>query len=118
MTTPFDDYLLYIPEENRLLISQLHELILAADKKIGYALKWSTPWYALSGKDFVYLKSNKGYVNLGFPKGADLVIRGHQLEGSGKGMRHIKIRPDADIRKLPVKKLLAAALELEKNAHR
>jgi hypothetical protein len=66
----------------------------------------------------VYTVANKNHVNLGFPQGAEMVIQGHDLEGTGKGMRHIKIHALADIRKPAITRLVKAAAALAKDAQR
>jgi hypothetical protein len=41
----------------------------------------------------------KNHVNLAFLRGAELTEARELLEGTGKGMRHIKVRSPKDIRK-------------------
>jgi hypothetical protein len=40
----------------------------------------------------LYISAHKGYANLGFFYGTHLADPSHLLEGSGKRMRHVKIR--------------------------
>jgi hypothetical protein len=40
----------------------------------------------------LYISAQKGYANLGFFYGSHLADPNHLLEGSGKRMRHVKIR--------------------------
>lgn len=56
---------------------------------------------------FCYIGTHKNYVNLGFFYGADLKDPGDLLEGSGKKLRHIKVKScemveDAQLRELVV----------------
>lgn len=46
---------------------------------------------------FGYVNSFKNHVNVGFFYGAELEDTAGLLEGSGKRMRHVKLRPDDDI---------------------
>lgn len=46
---------------------------------------------------FAYVNAFKAHVNVGFFRGADLADPEGLLEGTGKYMRHIKLRPDDDI---------------------
>jgi hypothetical protein len=46
---------------------------------------------------FAYLGVYKAHVNVGFFRGADLHDPRGLLEGTGKRMRHVKIRPGADL---------------------
>lgn len=43
---------------------------------------------------FAYVNAFTAHVNVGFFYGADLQNQSGMLEGSGKRMRHIKIKPD------------------------
>jgi hypothetical protein len=45
---------------------------------------------------FAYVKAFQAHVNVGFFRGADLSDPEGLLQGSGKFMRHVKLRPDAD----------------------
>ncbi len=58
--------------------------------------KWSRPVFR-SDKDFAYLKTAKGYVSLGFFNFQKLNDTQNLLQGTGKDMRHIKIKSIADI---------------------
>ncbi len=44
---------------------------------------------------FAYVNVFKDHANVGFFQGADLVDPARLLEGSGKRMRHVKLRPNA-----------------------
>ena len=57
-----------------------------------------------------YLQPQKGRVNLGFWHGAALPDPGGLLEGTGKALRHVKVRDVATARSPAVRALVAAAL--------
>src|SRR5690349_17837508 len=42
---------------------------------------------------FAYVDTFKSHVNVGFFRGAEIADPRHLLEGSGKLMRHVKVRP-------------------------
>jgi hypothetical protein len=47
---------------------------------------------------FAYVDAFRAHVNVGFFRGADLADPpGLRLEGTGRYMRHVKIRPDGDL---------------------
>jgi hypothetical protein len=46
---------------------------------------------------FAYVNAFTAHVNVGFFRGAELADPRGLLEGTGKYMRHVKLRPDADI---------------------
>ena len=54
----------------------------------------------------------KAGINLYFHQGVKLPDPDGLLEGTGKGMRHVKIRSRADIRPAALKKLVRAAYKL------
>lgn len=58
---------------------------------------------------FCGISPHKDTVSLYFMKGARLPDPHKVLEGAGKGMRHVKIRSDADLRPATIKPLVHAA---------
>ena len=67
---------------------------------------------------YAYIMPMRGYVNLGFYQGAILKDPDRLLEGTGKGLRHVKIRtlPEAD--RPAIRKLVAAALAKRRSSAR
>lgn len=59
-----------------------------------------------------YIAPLKNGVNLGFYRGARLPDPDQLLGGTGKGLRHIKVRTAKDIRPAAFKKLVRAAYRL------
>ena len=59
---------------------------------------------------YAYIMPMRGYVNLGFYQGAMLADPERLLAGSGKGLRHVKIRALAEANRPAVRALLAKAL--------
>lgn len=58
--------------------------------------KWSRPVFT-ANKSFAYLKTAKNHVTLGFYKFEKLNDPQNLLEGTGKDMRHIKLKSEDDI---------------------
>ena len=58
--------------------------------------KWSHPVFRTS-KDVAYFKTTKTYITLGFFNVDKLEDSHHLLQGTGKDMRHIKLKTAADI---------------------
>ncbi len=46
---------------------------------------------------FAYVNAFKAHVNVGFFDGAELSDPKQLLEGAGRFMRHVKLRPDSDV---------------------
>jgi len=59
---------------------------------------------------YAYIMPMRGYINLGFYQGALLADPKRLLEGTGKGLRHVKVRSLAEADRPPVRALVAAAL--------
>ena len=58
---------------------------------------------------FAYVNVFKAHVNVGFFRGAELVDPQSLLEGTGRFMRHVKLRPDRDVDATALMKLIEAA---------
>jgi len=85
-------------EEPLIQVGQaLRGLILEADPELKESIKWGNPVYEKAGK-VCYLAATKAYVSLGFFNGAMLLDPDQLIEGTGKKMRHIKVRHLGDIR--------------------
>ncbi len=61
---------------------------------------------------YAYILPHKGWVNLGFYQGANLADPEGLLEGTGRKMRHVKVRSTGAANQPAVRALLKAALEL------
>ena len=55
------------------------------------------PTACLGAYPFAYVGAYKAHTNVGFFHGADLHDPAALLEGNGKRMRHVKVRPDKTI---------------------
>lgn len=60
---------------------------------------------------FAYVNAFKAHANVGFYHGATLADPAGLLEGAGKRMRHVKLRPGADLNDKALNDLIAAAYE-------
>ena len=58
---------------------------------------------------FAYIGAFRSHVNVGFFRGAELPDPHNLLEGTGKYMRHVKLRPEQPIRPTALKKLIKSA---------
>ena len=58
---------------------------------------------------FGYVNAFKAHVNVGFYNGASLDDQAHLLEGAGKHMRHVKLRPAQALDVEALNDLIAAA---------
>ncbi len=60
-------------------------------------------------EQFCYIAPLKNHVNFGFYYGADLDDPSGLLEGTGKSLRHVKIRSKSDVAKPELRQLLQQA---------
>ena len=55
------------------------------------------PTACVADAGFAYVNAFRAHVNVGFFRGAELADPKGLLEGTGKYMRHVKLRPDRDV---------------------
>ncbi|MDA0833622.1 MAG: DUF1801 domain-containing protein [Planctomycetota bacterium] len=67
------------------------------------------PTACVADAAFAYVNAFKAHVNVGFFRGADLPDPAGLLEGTGKFMRHVKLRPDVDIDSAALRRLIETA---------
>jgi hypothetical protein len=58
---------------------------------------------------FAYVNAFKAHVNVGFFRGAEIADPEGLLEGTGKFMRHVKLRPDRAVDATALMKLIGTA---------
>ncbi|CAN5222023.1 hypothetical protein BH09BAC1_BH09BAC1_02960 [soil metagenome] len=89
-------YINEAPEEHKQIMQEVRQLLHQAVPQVQESFKWSRPVFG-TDKDFAYFKAAKSYVSLGFYDASKLNDPNGLLEGTGKAMRHIKIKKAADI---------------------
>jgi hypothetical protein len=63
----------------------------------------------VNGAAFAYVNAFKAHVNVGFFRGAQLADPEGLLEGRGRLMRHVKLRPEEDVDAAALGRLIRAA---------
>ncbi|WP_018478547.1 DUF1801 domain-containing protein [Pontibacter roseus] len=89
-------YIKCAPSEQKQMMEAVRQLIHSSVPDVSEEFKWSRPVFR-AAKDFAYLKTAKAYVTLGFFNFEKLEDKDNLLEGSGKDMRHIKLKSTSDI---------------------
>lgn len=118
----FDDLLQLADESQRPTLSRLRKTILSIHPEATEVVRLGdrAATYGLGPKKmsegYVYLMPHASWVNLGFYKGADLPDPGGLLEGTGKKLRHVKIRDAAEVDDQGIRTLIQAALAERKQA--
>ena len=69
------------------------------------------PTACIGDAGFAYVNAFKDHVNVGFFRGAVLEDPMHLLEGTGKRMRHVKLRPGSTIDQAALMKLIQSAYD-------
>lgn len=84
------------PDDQQEIMNLIRDLIHDTVNGVIENYKWSRPVFSLE-KDFAYLKQAKNYVTLGFFNFKRIDDKYNQLEGTGKEMRHIKLKKVEDV---------------------
>lgn len=67
------------------------------------------PTACIADAAFAYVNAFKAHVNVGFFRGAELSDPNGLLEGTGKFMRHVKLRPEGEVDATALLKLIDTA---------
>lgn len=92
-----DDWLFHQPDALRAIARELIETIRALAPDARETMHDGFPTWCLEDAAFVYVAAFRAHVNLGFFHGADLPDPGRRLTGSGKRMRHVKLKTLEDV---------------------
>lgn len=109
-----DAYISQADPSQREVLEAIRQIVLRATPGIAEAIKWGQPCYSRSG-NICYIADDLGHVKFGFFRGGDLADPESLLEGTGKRMRHIKVRGLEDIREEAFTSLVKQAVELDES---
>ncbi len=98
------NYINKLKSPQKEIVQELRKLILKTLPSTTEEFKWNQPYYS-----FGYIAALKEHVNLGFWFGARL--KDKLLEGTGKNLRHIKLRTLKDIKPKYFEKLIKESAE-------
>jgi hypothetical protein len=91
-----DEWVALLLPPHRSVAERLRRMVMSVEPAFRESLKWGNPVYSLEQQDIVYIAGQRQYLQLGFYSGASLADPHHLIEGTGKGMRHIKVPLSAD----------------------
>lgn len=114
MDPKIQQFLTSLPDHKREITMQVRYIILAVSPKVIETIKWRQLTF-ISGKTdlaFIYTYAGVDYMNLGFMQATSLSDPKKIFEGTGKGMRHIKIRTVKEIPLSQIKKWVKEALAI------
>ena len=67
------------------------------------------PTVCVGDAAFAYVNAFTAHVNVGFFRGAEIADPDHLLEGTGKFMRHVKLKPQSNVDAASLMKLIETA---------
>jgi hypothetical protein len=94
----------------RELADEVRRIIAKTLPEAEELVKWGNPTYLVRGENVAWILLYKDHVDLGFFQGAKM--KSSMLEGSGKQMRHVKVRRPVDVDQKELSRLLKKAAAL------
>lgn len=108
---------LYVRKKNAAFFEVTNALRRLVKKTVPKSLElinpWGIPMFAWRGP-IAYLMVGKNHVTFGFPRGTELPDPAHLLEGTGKKLRHVKIRQKEQLLDANLRDLLLSAVSLNR----
>ncbi len=109
-----DAYLEKKPAEHAAVAKALRKLVKKTVPGIKESVNpWKIPTFESNGP-MCFFMVGKNHVTFGFLRGTSLPDPARLLEGTGRKLRHVKLRTAEDLQKPALKKLVAAAAKLNK----
>ena len=105
----FDLYLADQPPKNQKIIRALRSFVKRTLPKLEESVKWGNGCWLKGNAPVAYVYSDTGYVQFGFFHGSSLKDPKRLLEGSGKYVRHTKVRHASGIDEKALAALLRQA---------
>ncbi len=96
----------------RPIASALRELVRRTAPELVETVKWGVPVWS-GRRNVLCLMIYPDHVNLGFFEGARLAHRYPEVEGTGKNLRHVKVRSVSDVRRSVLTRLIRDATDLD-----
>jgi hypothetical protein len=92
-----------------LIARRWFEVMRACGNDVRELLHDGHPTACVDDAAFGYVNAFKAHVNVGFFRGAEIADPQNLLEGTGKFMRHVKLKPERDVDATALTKLIKAA---------
>jgi hypothetical protein len=91
------------------IAKQWFKVMRSSGDEVREVLHDGCPVACLGDVPFAYVNAFAAHVNVGFFRGSELPDPSHLLQGSGKLMRHVKLKPDVQVETLAIHGLIGAA---------
>ncbi len=112
----------FSPEVRRLALSlraRVRDLVPDAEEKLLQGYKSLGYGFGSGMKDrFAAISPHSKHVNLQFPRGVELPDPAGLLEGTGKAMRHVKVRTEETMESGEIRELIESAAKLARRSGR
>ena len=92
-----------------LIARQWFEVMRTCGDDVRELLHDGHPTVCVDDAAFGYVNAFKAHVNVGFFRGAEIADPVSLLEGTGKLMRHVKLKPERDVDPTALTKLIKTA---------
>lgn len=102
------------PPGQKKLVTALRKLVEKAAPTLTETVKWTNGCWVGREWPVAFLHAEDDHLQFGFFAGASLADPGKLLQGSGKYVRHVKIRKPGDIDESAFKRLLRQAVKIER----
>ena len=109
----FDDWLVEVDARLRPLAIALRRMFLEAAPDFRESIKWGKPCFEKKVKIFYIASQADKYVTVGLWQGALLPNPDGLIEGTGKRMRHVKVRSVEEMAPSRLGPIIRGALELD-----
>ena len=109
----FDDWVADIDPKLRSLAQGLRRMFLDAAPDFRESIKWGNPCFEKKVRTFYIASQSDKYVTLGLWQGALLPNPEGLIEGTGKRMRHVKLRSLEDLEAAALRRIIRQAVELD-----
>lgn len=100
-----------LTDEQRPVARALHEAVTASELPLHPTVRWGNLVYQHEGLNALAIVPHKSHVNLQVFKGAALAPQYPQLEGGGKGVRHLKVRNVDSVNRELIARIAADAID-------
>ena len=92
-----------------VIAQEWFEVMRACGEDVRELLHDGHPTACVTDAAFGYVNAFKAHVNVGFFRGAEIADPEGLLEGTGKFMRHVKLRPESQVDANALMKLIETA---------
>ncbi len=106
-----DSYIESADDNLKPIVIKLRGVIKSISEELKEEIKWNVPTYSIK-KNICSIMAHKKHVNLQIFRGAE-VKDSEILDGTGKGMRHLKYKKLGDVKTNIVKEIVKQAITVD-----